>query len=96
MKIYVVTSLIENEDEGAEVNVVGVKKTEKEAYELMKEVLEQTKEMYEENDIDYNVEEYDDKRTIVIETTSYDEEEDEEFYNELERIEYNIIESEVE
>lgn len=62
----------------------------------MKEVLEQAKEMYEENDIDYNVEEYDDKRTIVIETTSYDEEEDEEFYNELERIEYNIIESEVE
>lgn len=62
----------------------------------MKEVLEQAKEMYEENDIDYNVEEYDDKRTIVIETTSYDKEEDEEFYNELERIEYNIIESEVE
>lgn len=96
MKVYVVTSLIDSEDEGAEVNVVGVKKTEKEAYELMKEVLEQAKEMYEENDIDYNVEEYDDKRTIVIETTSYDEEEDEEFYNELERIEYNIIESEVE
>ena len=96
MKIFIVTSLIEGQDEGAEVNVVGVKKTEKEAYELMKEVLEQAKEMYEENDIDYNVEEYDDKRTIVIETTSYDEEEDEEFYNELERIEYNIIENEVE
>lgn len=85
MKIFIVTSLIEGQDEGAEVNVVGVKKTEKEAYELMKEVLEQAKEMYEENEIDYDITEYENSNTIIIETE-----------DEMERIEYNMFESEAE
>lgn len=82
MKVYIVTSLIENQDEGAEVNIIGVEKTLEEAKNLMQEVLEQAKEMYEENNFEYDVEEYDD--TIVISAD-----------NDYERIEYNMFEEEI-
>lgn len=85
MKIFIVTSLIEGQDERAEVNVVGVKKTKQEAYMLMTEVLAQAKEMYEENEIDYDITEYENSNTIIIETE-----------DEMERIEYNMFESEAE
>lgn len=83
MKVYVVTSLIESQDEGAEVNVVGTTDTLEKARNLVKEVLDEAKEMYEENDFDYNTEIYDDY--AVIEQIDGEE-----------RIEYNIFESEVE
>lgn len=51
----------------------------------MKEVLEQAKEMYEENEIDYDITEYENSNTIIIETE-----------DEMERIEYNMFESEAE
>lgn len=96
MKVYVITSLIENEEDGAEVNVIGIRKTKQEAYLLMSEALSNAKEMYEENDIDYNIEEYNDNQTIIIQTMSNEDEyEDEYDYDGMERIEYNMFESEV-
>ena len=55
MKVYVVTSLIESEEDGAEVNVIGIRKTKKEAYLLMIQALKELKENYEENDIEYEI-----------------------------------------
>lgn len=82
MKIFIVTSLIESQDDGAEVNIVGVKKTLNEAKELLSEVLDEAKEMYEENDIDYDTEIYNDY--AVIEQVDGEE-----------RIEYTIFEDEI-
>lgn len=96
MKIYIVTSLIEGQDEGAEVNVIGTTKTLNEAKELMQEVLNEAKEMYEENEIDYNVEQVNEKTTIIQTISSYEDDEEDYEYDGLERIEYNIFESEVE
>ena len=93
MKVYVVTSLIESEEDGAEVNVIGIRKTKKEAYLLMTQALEELKENYEENGIEYNIKHYEDEEdtNIIVETVDEDEE-----YDGLERVEYNIVESEVE
>ena len=82
MKIFIVTSLIESQDDGAEVNIVGVKKTLNEAKELLSEVLNEAKEMYEENDIGYNTEIYNDY--AIIEQVDGEE-----------RIEYTIFEDEI-
>jgi len=82
MKIFIVTSLIESQDDGAEVNIVGVKKTLNEAKELLSEVLDEAKEMYEENDIGYDTEIYNDY--AIIEQVDGEE-----------RIEYTIFEDEI-
>lgn len=82
MKIFIVTSLIESQDDGAEVNIVGVKKTLNEAKELLSEVLDEAKEMYEENDIGYDTEIYNDY--TIIEQVDGEE-----------RIEYTIFEDEI-
>lgn len=82
MKIFIVTSLIESQDDGAEVNIVGVKKTLNEAKELLSEVLDEAKEMYEENDIGYDTEIYNDY--VIIEQVDGEE-----------RIEYTIFEDEI-
>lgn len=66
MEVYVVTSLIENAEIGAEVNIVGVKKDEKQASELLQELLENVKKEYEENDIEYDI--TDRGNCIVIES----------------------------
>ena len=57
MTIYIVTGLIENEDEGTEVNVLGVRKTLDEARKLLREDLEVTEETYLGNDISCKVNE---------------------------------------
>lgn len=96
MKVYVVTSLIESEDDGAEVNIIGIRKTEKEARVLMEEALKNVREMYVENDIDYYVNSYNDNTTFVIEQQNDGYDEDEDYYSEsTERITLNITESEV-
>jgi len=82
MKIFIITSLIESQDDGAEVNIVGVKKTLNEAKELLSEVLDEAKEMYEENDIGYDTEIYNDY--AIIEQVDGEE-----------RIEYTIFEDEI-
>lgn len=82
MKIFIVTSLIESQDDGAEVNIVGVKKTLNEAKALLSEVLDEAKEMYEENDIGYDTEIYNDY--AIIEQVDGEE-----------RIEYTIFEDEI-
>ena len=82
MKIFIVTSLIESQDDGAEVNIVGVKKTLDEAKALLSEVLDEAKEMYEENDIGYDTEIYNDY--AIIEQVDGEE-----------RIEYTIFEDEI-
>lgn len=82
MKIFIVTSLIESQDDGAEVNIVGVKKTLNEAKELLSEVLDEAKEMYKENDIGYDTEIYNDY--AIIEQVDGEE-----------RIEYTIFEDEI-
>lgn len=82
MKIFIITSLIESQDDGAEVNIVGVKKTLNEAKELLNEVLDEAKEMYEENDIGYDTEIYNDY--AIIEQVDGEE-----------RIEYTIFEDEI-
>lgn len=82
MKVFIVTSLIESQDDGAEVNIVGVKKTLNEAKALLSEVLDEAKEMYEENDIGYDTEIYNDY--AIIEQVDGEE-----------RIEYTIFEDEI-
>ena len=82
MKVFIITSLIESQDDGAEVNIVGVKKTLNEAKALLSEVLNEAKEMYEENDIGYDTEIYNDY--AIIEQVDGDE-----------RIEYTIFEDEI-
>ena len=82
MKVFIITSLIESIDDGAEVNVVGVRKTLNEAQKLMKEVLNEAKEMYEENDIGYDTDINDDY--AIIEQVDGDE-----------KIEYTIFEDEI-
>lgn len=82
MKIYILTNLIESEEDGAEVNVIGVEKTLKDIRKQMKIAIEEAKEMYEENDIEYEIDTIDDN-TIVI-STDVDE-----------RIEFNIFEKEI-
>ena len=82
MKVFIITSLIESIDDGAEVNVVGVRKTLNEAQKLMKEVLNEAKEMYEENDIGYGTDINDDY--AIIEQVDGDE-----------KIEYTIFEDEI-
>lgn len=66
MKVYVVTSLIENAEIGAEVNIIGIKKDEKQASELLQELLENVKQEYKENDIEYDI--TDRGNCIVIES----------------------------
>ena len=83
MKVYVVTSLIESQDEGAEVNVVGTTDTLEKARNLVKEVLDEAKEMYEENNFDYDIEEISEDCIVIRVDDDY------------ERIEYNVFESEV-
>ena len=82
MKIFIVTSLIESQDDGAEVNIVGVKKTLNEAKALLNEVLDEAKEMYEENDIGYDTEIYNDY--AIIEQVDGEE-----------RIKYTIFKDEI-
>ena len=82
MKIYILTNLIESEEDGAEVNVIGVEKTLKDIRKQMKIAIEEAKEMYEENDVEYEIDKIDDN-TIVI-STDVDE-----------RIEFNIFEKEI-
>lgn len=96
MKIFIVTSLIDSEDEGAEVNIIGVKKSLDKARDLMKEAIQEAKEMYEENEIDYNVEEVNDDLMIIQTISSYEDDEEDYEYDGLEKIEYSVIESEVE
>ena len=55
MKVYVVTSLIENRDVGAEVNVISIEKNKQNAYLKLIELLKEAKKEYEENDIDYTI-----------------------------------------
>ena len=73
-KCYVVTSLIESVDEGAEVNVIGIERTKREAWGIVSQVVSEAKENYEENNIDYEIESYEesvvlksDCETITIE-----------------------------
>ena len=66
MEVYVVTSLIENAEIGAEVNIVGIKKDEKQASELLQELLENVKQEYKENNIEYDI--TDRGNCIVIES----------------------------
>lgn len=55
MKVYVVTSLIENAEVGAEINVIGIRKTKQEAYLLLIDQLKNVKQMYEDEDIDFDI-----------------------------------------
>lgn len=55
MKVYVVTSLIENADIGAEVNVISIEKNKQNAFLKLIELLKEAKKEYEENDIDYTI-----------------------------------------
>lgn len=82
MKIYILTNLIESEEDGAEVNVIGVEKTLKDIRKQMRIAIKEAKEMYKENEIEYEIDKIDDN-TIVI-STDVDE-----------RIEFNIFEKEI-
>ena len=65
-KCYVITSLIESVDEGAEVNVIGIEKTKKEARKIVSQAVSEVKENYEENDIDYEIERYEESIVLII------------------------------
>ena len=64
-KCYVITSLIEDIDEGAEVNVIGIEKTKKEARKIVSQAVSEVKENYEENDIDYEIERYEESIVLI-------------------------------
>ena len=55
MKVYVVTSLIENTDIGAEVNVIGIRKTKQEAHILAMNTLTDFKTECDKMNIDYQL-----------------------------------------
>lgn len=63
-KCYVVTTLIETEDE-TKVNVISVNKDEEKAKEELENLLEQVEENYENNEIAYSVDDEFDTRYIV-------------------------------
>lgn len=63
-KCYVVTSLIESVDEGAEVNVLGIERAKREAWRIVSQAVGKVKKTYEENDIDYEIESY--EESIVL------------------------------
>ena len=64
-KCYVLTSLIEHIDEGAEVDVIGIEKTKKEARKIVSQAVSEVKENYEENDIDYEIERYEESIVLI-------------------------------
>lgn len=73
-KCYVVTSLIESEDEGAEVNVISIENNKKDAWGVVSQAVSEVKGTYEENDIDYEIKSFEesvilqsDCETITIE-----------------------------
>ena len=73
-KCYVVTSLIENVYDGAKVKILGIKRTKREAWDIVTQKLVKYKQNYEKNDIDYEIESYEqsnilksDYETITIE-----------------------------
>lgn len=67
MKVYVVTSLVENRDIGAEVTIVGVKQSEKEAQELLQKLLKDVKLEYDTNEVEYEVHNFE-KNIIAVES----------------------------
>ena len=66
-KCYVITSLIESVDEGAEVNVIGIERTKKEAWGIVSQAVSEAKETYEENDIDYEIKSYEESVILISE-----------------------------
>ena len=48
-KCYVVTSLIESVDEGAEVSVLGIERAKREAWRIVSQAVSEVKENYDEN-----------------------------------------------
>ena len=76
MKVYVVTSLIENAEIGAEVNVISIEKNRRDGWLKITELLKTLKEEYEENEIDYHMETFTDeqKRPFGIVVTADNDE----------------------
>lgn len=73
-KCYIVTLLIENVNDGAEVKILGVCKTKRQAWDLVTQELIKHKENYDKNNIDYEIKSYEqsnilksDYETITIE-----------------------------
>lgn len=73
-KCYIVTLLIESVNDGAEVKILGVCKTKRQAWDLVTQELVKHKHNYDKNNIDYEIESYEqsnilksDYETITIE-----------------------------
>lgn len=64
--VYVITNLIENDDY-TEVKVIGVKKSEADARNLLIELLGEIEENYQNNDMEYSYEDNGDSIDIVTE-----------------------------
>ena len=64
-KCYVVTSLIESEDEYAEVNVISIENNKKDAWGVVSQAVSEVKENYDENDIDYEIKSYEESVVLI-------------------------------
>ena len=64
-KCYVVTSLIESVDEGAEVSVLGIERAKREAWRIVSQAVSEVKENYDENDIDYEIKSYEESVVLI-------------------------------